>query len=309
MTTLTQPAAADLAQTPGADLSRPSSYYKPGEHHAPENEIHRLRQQVAASWGKEARILREFGLTADSDVLEIGSGPGYITERLLEEVPDGSVTCLELNEDLIEHARGHLTPARPEQLKLVQGSVLESGLPGDAYDLAHARLVLQHVPHTADALAEIHRTLRPGGRLAVIDVDDALWGLLHPQPELPEFDEVVRLRIELQASRGGNRLIGREMGRLMREAGFTDIKVEAVAISSEEVGMDVLAPQLDIRSRTAAMVAVNPAAERPCEVTADAMDEFLARPDASMMLVFFMFSGTKPATAPATADAAAGGDR
>ncbi|WP_030692749.1 class I SAM-dependent methyltransferase [Streptomyces globisporus] len=295
MTTVTETSQTAASEVPGADLSRPSSYYKPGEHHAPENEIHRLRQQVAASWQKEARVLREFGLTADADVLEIGPGPGYITERLLEEIPDGTLTALELNEDLIEHARGHLAPARPDQLTLVQGSVLESGLPDESYDLALARLVLQHVPNTPDALAEIHRTLRPGGKLVVTDVDDALWGLLHPQPDLPEFDEVVRLRIQLQAGRGGNRLIGRELGQLMKAAGFTDIKVEAIAISSEEVGMDVLAPQLNIRSRTAAMVAVNPAAQRPCEVTADAMDEFLARPDASMMLVFFMFSGTKPA--------------
>ncbi|MFD9724296.1 class I SAM-dependent methyltransferase [Streptomyces sp. NPDC059072] len=289
--TMTEQSASE---TPGADLTRPSSYYQPGEHHAPQNEIHRLRQQVAASWDKEARILREFGLTEDADVLEIGSGPGYISERLLAEVPAGTLTCLELNEDLIEHARGHLTPAREGQLDIVHGSVLDSGLPDDRYDMAHARLVLQHVPGTMDALTEIHRTLRPGGKLVVTDVDDSLWGLLHPMPELPEWDEVVRLRIELQAGRGGNRLIGRELGGLMKAAGFTDIKVEAVAISSEEVGMDVLAPQLDIRSRTAAMVAVNPAAERPCAVVADAMDEFVARPDASMMLVFFMFSGTKP---------------
>jgi ubiquinone/menaquinone biosynthesis C-methylase UbiE len=281
--------------TQTVDEARTTSYYMPGEHPKPENEIHRLRQQVAASWDKEARILREFGLTTSSDVLEIGSGPGYITERLLDEVPDGSVTCLELDEGLLAHAKGHLTPGRPEQLTLVNGSVLESGLPDAAYDLAHARLVLQHVPGTVPALREIHRTLRPGGKVVVTDVDDALWGLIHPKPELPEFDEVVRLRIELQASRGGNRLLGRELGQLMREAGFTDIKVEAVAISSEEVGMEVLAPQLNIRSRTAAMVAVNPAAERPCEIVADAMDEFVARPDASMMLVFFMFSGTKPA--------------
>jgi len=278
-----------------ADAERPTSYYMPGEHPKPENEIHRLRQQVLASWSKEVRVLKEFGLAPDMDVLEIGSGPGFITEQLLAEVPDGSITCLELDEGLLASARDLLSGTDPARLRLINGSVLASGLPDEQFDLAHARLVLQHVPGTLDALTETHRVLRPGGRFVVTDVDDALWGMLHPMPDLPEFDEVVRLRIELQASRGGNRLIGRELPALMRAAGFTDIRVEAIAISSDEVGLDVLAPQLNIRSRTAAMVAVNPAAERPCEVVADAMDEFVKRPDAAMLLLLFMYSGTKPA--------------
>jgi ubiquinone/menaquinone biosynthesis C-methylase UbiE len=277
-----------------ADAERPTSYYMPGEHPKPENEIHRLRQQVAASWPKEARVLKEFGLRPDMDVLEVGSGPGFISELLIREVPAGSLTCLELDEGLLAHARDLLAGTDPARLRLIHGSVLETGLPAESFDLAHARLVLQHVPGTHDALSELHRVLRPGGRCVVTDVDDALWGMLHPMPDLPEFDDVVRLRIELQASRGGNRLIGRELPALMRAAGFTDIRVEAIAISSDEVGMEVLAPQLNIRSRTAAMVAVNPAAERPCEIVADAMDEFVKRPDAAMTLLLFMYSGTKP---------------
>ncbi len=272
---------------------RLTSYYLPGEHPHPETELERLSAQATVSWDKEVRLLRGLGLGPGADVLELGSGPGFISRLLLEDLPTGSLTCLELEEHLIDHARALL--GEDPRVALVHGSALASGLPDESFDLAHARLVLQHVPGTAAALAEVFRVLRPGGRIAIVDVDDALWGMVDPDPQLPALDEVLRLRQELQTSRGGNRFIGRDLPRLLRGAGFTDIRVDAIAISSQEYGMARLASQLDFRSRTAVMVKVNPVAAAACEELADAVDDWMTRSDSSVLILLFAFSATKPA--------------
>ncbi|MFJ6379387.1 methyltransferase domain-containing protein [Kitasatospora sp. NPDC092039] len=281
-----------VTDTTGAD--RAQSYYGAGEHPDPEGELNRLRLQATASWEKEARVMRQFGLRPDMDALEIGCGPGFTTELFLNDLPDGSLTCLELEPYQIEQARGYLGEHDEKRLRIVQGSVVESPLPDESFDLAHARFVLQHVPQPEQALAEIHRMLRPGGLAVIADVDDRLWGSVFPSPDLPAIEQVIEGRIRMQAERGGDRLIGRRIPQLLRAAGFTDIKVEAVAVSSDELGMAALEPQLNIRSRYALMVDENPAAAEAVRQLADAVDEFLALPEASAMLLVFLYSGRKP---------------
>ncbi|MQS14933.1 methyltransferase domain-containing protein [Streptomyces kaniharaensis] len=272
---------------------RPTSYYLPGEHPKPENELARLARQATLSWAKEANLLREYGLAANHDVLEVGSGPGYISELMLREIPEGTLTCLELEEHLMDYARGYLADAGP-RLTLVNGSVLESPLADESFDLAYARLVIQHVPGPDKALAEIHRMLRPGGRVVIADVNDEVWGWVSPDLGTPAFQEVLQARIDLQVERGGDRLIARRLPQLLREAGFQDVRVDAVMVSSDEFGMDDLRPQMDFRSRTAAMVAAKPESGPAVEATADAVDEWLKEPNASVNMLMYLISATKP---------------
>ncbi|MEE1787702.1 methyltransferase domain-containing protein [Streptomyces sp. SP17BM10] len=272
---------------------RPTSYYLPGEHPKPENELARLARQATLSWAKEANLLRAYGLRADHDVLEVGSGPGYISELMLREIPEGTLTCLELEEHLMDYARGYLADAGP-RLTLVNGSVLDSPLADESFDLAYARLVIQHVPGPEKALAEIHRMLRPGGRVVIADVNDEVWGWVSPDLGTPAFQEVLQARIDLQVERGGDRLIARRLPRLLREAGFTDVRVDAVLVSSDEFGMDDLRPQMDFRSRTAAMVAAKPESGPAVEATADAVDEWVKDENASVTMLMYLISATKP---------------
>ncbi|MFI6766054.1 methyltransferase domain-containing protein [Streptomyces sp. NPDC050355] len=268
-----------------------SSYYSAGEHPHPEYELERLRAQALMFWPKELRNLRQLGLRPDMDVLDAGCGPGFITEALLESLPQGTVTGLELDEGLLAQARGRLVPEENRRLRLLQGSITEAPLPDAGFDLALARLVLQHIAEPTRALTELGRLLRPGGRLVVADADDALWGSIHPG--IPGLAGVMELRRQHQSQRGGNRYVGRAVPAMMRAAGFTDITVEAVAVTSDELGMDALAGQLDVRARTALMVKEGVISEEQVARTEAEVQEFLADPASSFMLLMFLYSGVK----------------
>ncbi len=80
---------------------------------------------------------------------------------------------------------------------------------------------------------------------------------------------------------------------MMRAAGFTGITVEAVAVTSDELGMDALAGQLDVRARTALMVKEGVISEEQVERTQEEVERFLADPASSFMLLMFLYSGVK----------------
>ncbi|MYX09103.1 methyltransferase domain-containing protein [Streptomyces sp. SID8375] len=271
--------------------TRASSYYRTGEHPQPEFELQRLREQALMFWPKELRNFQQLGLRPDWDVLDAGAGPGFITEQLLNTVPQGTVTALELDEGLLGEARSHLAAHEGGRLRLLQGSITQAPLPDAQFDLALARLVLQHLADPAQALAELNRLVRPGGRLVVADADDAMWGSVHPA--IPGLDAVLAKRRQHQAKRGGNRYVGRAMPAMMRAAGFEQITVESVAISSDELGMDALAGHLDVQARMSLLVKEGAIAEEQISRVQAEAEEFLATPDASFVLLMFLYSGVK----------------
>ena len=85
-------------------MATSGSYDASDAHRDFDSEVARLRTQVLLSWKKEARTLAWFGMQDGMSVLELGSGPGFVTEQLLEMLPGSQVTTLEIDPELISKA-------------------------------------------------------------------------------------------------------------------------------------------------------------------------------------------------------------
>ena len=208
-----------------------------------DRELARLRQQALLSWDKEIMALRRLGLTDGMAVLDVGGGPGFVTEQLLAALPASGVTMIDRDPALIAQARGYLQPGAGDRLAIVEASVMDSGLPDDSFDFALARLVFQHLPDPVGAAREIRRVLKPGGRLVVADIDDKLQ--LYDPPNEPEIDAIFSRLDADQEDKGGSRFIGRRLPRILREAGFVDLQLESVLLHSDIMGMGPLADDPD----------------------------------------------------------------
>jgi SAM-dependent methyltransferase len=105
-----------------------------------------------------------------------------------------------------------------------------------SFDHIFVCFVLEHLARPVEALAILHRVLRPGGTITVIEGDHGST-YFHPDDEAAHA--AIQCQVSLQRSAGGNALIGREVYPLLVAAGF-----ERVRVSPRMVYVDASRPEL-----------------------------------------------------------------
>jgi ubiquinone/menaquinone biosynthesis C-methylase UbiE len=109
-------------------------------------------------------VFDQFELAPGNHVLEIGCGSGALWQDNRERIPLGRhPTLSDYSDGMVREARGRLGAA--ERFRFLRADAQSLPFPGEHFDAVIANHMLSHVPDRARALAEMHRVLRPGGRL------------------------------------------------------------------------------------------------------------------------------------------------
>jgi ubiquinone/menaquinone biosynthesis C-methylase UbiE len=215
-----------------------------------ERVVAEARYDVAHPRPSVVSAIGALGLRPGQRVLDAGCGPGAQLGLLIEAVaPGGRVVGLDLEPGNVEAAAA-LWPEHVASgvLSLESGDVTRLPFAADAFDAAWTSLVLHHVDDPGAALRELARVVAPGGLVTVLDGDDgASFPVL---PWLPELEERVRSAVRRGAAESyGGKLdytflpyLGRELPRLLREAGLSEITMSALA----DVDRAPLAPPREV---------------------------------------------------------------
>ena len=159
-------------------------------------------------------------------VLDVGCGPGFYCAELAEEVgPDGSVVGVDGSEAMIALAARRC--AEHGNVELRTGDATALGVADADFDAAICVQVLEYVAEPSDALAELYRALRPGGRVLVWDIDWATFSM--------QDDELTRRVQRLWDEHLTHRSLPRTLGPRLRQAGFTDVEMRAHPLATIEL--------------------------------------------------------------------------
>ncbi len=158
-------------------------------------------------------------------VLDACCGTGDLA-LAAKEAGAGPVTGLDFSPRMLERAR-----AKSREIEWVQGDLLALQFEDASFDAATVGFGVRNLEDLERGLAELRRVLRPGGRLAILEITQPR-GLLAPFYRL-WFDRLVPLLGKLLP--GGSaytylpasvrRFPGpEELGELLRAAGFDDVR-------------------------------------------------------------------------------------
>jgi ubiquinone/menaquinone biosynthesis C-methylase UbiE len=121
------------------------------------------------TWQKEAdRLATLLKWHPGSVVAEIGAGNGKLTIAAARRVgPTGRVYSTEIDENALVHLEK--LAANEKDITVITGAEANTNLPPACCDSIFMRFVYHHFTKPAEIDASLFQSLKPGGRLAVID--------------------------------------------------------------------------------------------------------------------------------------------
>lgn len=190
-------------------------------------ERERLQRQADELAPESKALLDQLRLRPGDAAIDLGCGPLGVLHLLHERVgPGGRVVGLDADETHVATAGAVAAGDGLTAVEVVHGDARKTGLPGESFDVVHARLLLINIPQPADVVAEMVRLARPGGWVAGLEFDLEHWICYPPNPAYARLMEIFT---DAFARIGADPCIGRRVAELYRAAGLVDIGVEARA--------------------------------------------------------------------------------
>jgi len=145
-----------------------------------------LPAEVVASYCGVGNPFTLGPINESDSVLDVGCGAGVDTLfSAMMTGPSGKVVGIDLTPAMLNKAKKNLSMTDLKNVNLEEGSVENLPFSNEDFNVVTSNGALNLVPDKARALGEIHRVLKPGGRLMV--ADEILIG------ELPkEKDKIIK---------------------------------------------------------------------------------------------------------------------
>jgi arsenite methyltransferase len=164
-------------------------------------------------------------------ILDIGCGPGFYVAELAQEVgPEGSVVGVDGSASMLALATGRNRDAG--NVEFVEGDATRLPVADRGFDAALSVQVLEYVADIPAALAEIRRALRPGGRVAIWDVD---WATLSIHTADPGR---MRRVLDVWDAHLTHVSLPRTLTGQLRAAGFERVEMAGHSFATNELGAE-----------------------------------------------------------------------
>ena len=147
--------------------------------------------RVAAGWDQNparvelakavaGAILDAVPVSADMAILDFGAGTGLLTLALHAHV--AHVTAVDASGEMLRVLADKLMSQGIENVSPLHCDIGKDSLPDAAFSLVVSSMVLHHIADVPGAITLLRRSLRPGGWIALADLDSE-DGSFHPDPK------------------------------------------------------------------------------------------------------------------------------
>ena len=134
-------------------------------------ELARVPEGAVESFAGVANPFSLGRLKPGEQVLDLGCGAGTDSLIAAQMVgSEGSVAGIDMTAEMLEKARAAAVELGAENVEFVEGEVERLPFADMSFDVVISNGVIDLVPDKDAVFSEIHRVLRPGGRIQIADV-------------------------------------------------------------------------------------------------------------------------------------------
>ncbi len=157
------------------------------------------RGPTRAAWQLPEKVVESLALPPGARVADVGAGDGYFVFPLADAVgPAGKVYAVEVEEEKVGKLAEKVGKRGVPNVEVVLGEYHDPLLPDGAIDLVLLVNTYHHIDDRGAYFSRLRADLRPGGRVAVVEMKDDLPGLAgfvsHPGHEMSKQVMVEEMR-------------------------------------------------------------------------------------------------------------------
>lgn len=144
-------------------LERPGKLFSPSK-------IPLLENPDRDAWQKPELILDALDIEKGQVIADIGAGSGYLTTKLLKRTgPAGIVYAVDIQQEMLDYIKNRLTATEAKTVHLVLGNMDDPLLPANSIDTAILLSTYHEIAHPVDFMKKVKSSLKPDGRVAIIE--------------------------------------------------------------------------------------------------------------------------------------------
>jgi len=175
---------------------------------------------LQAEYWRDQLILREVNFASNQSLLEIGCGAGAVLGIIGKAFPALKLTGIDREPSQIAYATQHLSQLGLKgDLKV--GDAGNLPFPDGSFDHVYAIWFLEHLNNPIEILQQAHKVLKPGGTITLTETD---YRSIIVTPESADYRYLLDCLSELLIQAGGDPYTGPQLGLMLLEAGFQQVK-------------------------------------------------------------------------------------
>ena len=167
-----------------------------------------LKECAYVGWGRDGwqepeRVVQALDIVPGARVADLGSGTGYFTFRLADATgEEGRVYAVDIDEQLVEYLAERAREEGYSQVEVVQAEPDDAKLPDGGVDLVFTCNTYHHIGERDAYFRRLRDSLRPGGRVAIVELRPAWYTRFFPHATSSDL-------IEQEMADAGYRLVER----------------------------------------------------------------------------------------------------
>jgi ubiquinone/menaquinone biosynthesis C-methylase UbiE len=129
-----------------------------------------------ARWQQPEAVIKSLSIQPGHRVADLGAGGGYFTFRLADAVgPTGKVYAVDVDKGSLDYIARRAEEQGYANVETILAKYDDPLLPAGGVDLIFTCDTYHHLEDRTDYFASTARYLRPGGRIAIIDLNGSSW--------------------------------------------------------------------------------------------------------------------------------------